>query len=192
MPRTFQSTPPRRPPAVTLACVCTLAGALGACGRGEARGAAATRAGGRESAAAPATARPGVAQAADTLEFYSASDLARIAAGLGSSTGKTLSDHPGYKYIQGRRTADGVPEVHDAWLDLGVVQAGRAVLVTGGHVVGGRMDSPGEHRGGVIEGGTARPVAPGDLYLIPAGVPHQYRVAAGDTLRYLTVKLPAR
>jgi len=156
----FHATPLRRSPAVARACACALAVALGACGRSEARGADHLSAGG---SAVPAAARPGASQAADTVEFYAAADLARIAAGLGTSTGKTLNDHPGYKYIQGRRTADGVPEVHDAWLDLGVVQAGRAVLVTGGRVVGGRTDSPGEHRGGVIEGGTARPVAPGDL-----------------------------
>jgi uncharacterized RmlC-like cupin family protein len=58
-------------------------------------------------------------------------------------------------------------------------------------VVGARVVSPGEHRGGRIEGGATRELGPGDLLVVPAGVPHQYLLGVGDTLRYLTVKVRA-
>jgi uncharacterized RmlC-like cupin family protein len=35
----------------------------------------------------------------------------------------------------------------------------------------------------------SRPFAAGDLMIIPPGVPHQYHIAAGDSLRYLTIKV---
>jgi mannose-6-phosphate isomerase-like protein (cupin superfamily) len=82
-----------------------------------------------------------------------------------------------------------VPEVNDRWTDVTIVQSGRATLVSGGRVTGSRVETPGEHRGGTITGGATRPVGAGDLMVIPAGVPHQYVIAAGDSLRYVTVKV---
>jgi beta-galactosidase beta subunit len=88
-----------------------------------------------------------------------------------------------------RRAANGVPEVHDEWIDVTWVQAGRASILTGGRVTGSHMESPGEHRGGRIVGATERPLAPGDLFVIPAGTPHQFLVATGDSIRYVTIKV---
>jgi uncharacterized RmlC-like cupin family protein len=51
------------------------------------------------------------------------------------------------------------------------------------------VEAPGEHRGGTIAGGASRAVGPGDLMIIPAGIPHQYVISPGDSLRYLTVKV---
>lgn len=124
-------------------------------------------------------------------EFHAASELSRIADELarGTTTAKTVAAHPALHYVQARRTANGVPEVHDDWIDVTVVQAGHATLLAGGRVSGDRVVSPGEHRGGVIDGGSRRPIGPGDLITILAGVPHQYEVARGDSVRYLTVKV---
>ena len=46
-----------------------------------------------------------------------------------------------------------------------------------------------EHRGGTMDGGTPRIISTGDFVMIPAGTPHRYEIAAGDSLRYLTVKV---
>ena len=129
-----------------------------------------------------------------TVEYYTAALLAHVGDSLsrGSTTGHTLGAHPDYQYLQIRRNRSGVPEVHDRWTDVTVVQAGRGTLLSGGRVSGSRVESSGEHRGGTIAGGTSRPVAAGDLMVIPAGVPHQYTIAAGDSLRYLTVKVRGR
>lgn len=126
-----------------------------------------------------------------TVEYYTAAQLAHVGDSLsrGPSTGHVLRAHPTYQYLQIRRHRSGMPEVHDRWTDVTVVQAGRGTLLSGGRVSGSHVETPGEHRGGTITGGTSRPVGAGDLMIIPAGVPHQYMLAAGDSLRYLTVKV---
>jgi mannose-6-phosphate isomerase-like protein (cupin superfamily) len=125
------------------------------------------------------------------FEYYTAAALNHIADSLsrGQSTGHRLGDHGTYQYLQIRRPRSGVPEVHDRWTDVTMVQSGRATLLSGGTVNGGHLESPGEHRGGTIAGGSSRPVAAGDLMIIPAGMPHQYLIASGDSLRYLTIKV---
>jgi len=139
----------------------------------------------------PETRNQAMSPTGDSVAVYAAGELATIAASLGHGpTGKTLGTSPSYSYIQGRRTVSGEPEIHDHWADIAVVQAGRATLLAGGHVQGAHDASPGEHRGGTIVGGTEHTIAPGDLYIIPAGVPHQIRLAPGETLTYLTVKAP--
>jgi mannose-6-phosphate isomerase-like protein (cupin superfamily) len=125
------------------------------------------------------------------VELYPASRLRQVGDSLarGQTTGHMLGSHETYQYLQIRRTTSGVPEVHDRWADVAIVQSGRGTLLSGGQVQDGHVESPGEHRGGTIVGGTARPVAAGDLIVIPAGVPHQYQIASGDSLRYLTTKV---
>lgn len=126
-----------------------------------------------------------------TVEYYTAADLDHVAQALsrGSTTGRTLRAHPTFLYLQIRRTQNGTPEVHDRWIDLTVVQAGHGTLLSGGQVTGSHAEKDGEHRGGTIQGGTSRPVGAGDVMMIPAGVPHQYLITPGDSLRYLTTKI---
>jgi mannose-6-phosphate isomerase-like protein (cupin superfamily) len=119
---------------------------------------------------------------ADSVEFFSAALLAK--------TARTVASHPSYQLVESRRIESGVPEVHDNWIDVAIVQSGRATLLVGGRVQGGQLASPGEHRGGSIIGGMQRPITPGDLFTIPAGVPHQYLIPRGDSVRYLTIKVP--
>ncbi len=97
-----------------------------------------------------------------------------------------------YKRVEELRTSNGRPEIHDDFEDVVLVRSGHANLLSGGHVVGSSVVSPGEHRGGTIVGGTSRALAPGDELTIPAGVPHQYFIARGGAFRYLTVKVPQR
>jgi mannose-6-phosphate isomerase-like protein (cupin superfamily) len=132
-----------------------------------------------------------VSQDGTDVEYYTAAALARVGDSLarGSTSGHMLRSHGSYQYLQIRRARSGVPEVHDRWTDVTMVQAGRASLLSGGSVSGSHVEAPGEHRGGTITGGTSRPVGPGDLMIIPAGIPHQYVIATGDSLRYLTVKV---
>jgi mannose-6-phosphate isomerase-like protein (cupin superfamily) len=127
------------------------------------------------------------------VEYYTAAELAHVGDSLarGSSSGHMLRSHESYQYLQIRRGKSGVPEVHDRWTDVTLVQAGHASLLSGGQVSGSHVETPGEHRGGTIAGGTSRPVTAGDLMIIPAGIPHQYVIAPGDSLRYLTVKVLA-
>lgn len=135
-----------------------------------------------------------VTAGASGIEVLPADRLGAVAATLanGSTTARSIFNHGSYWAVQARRVADGVPEVHDHWEDVAIVQAGRATLLAGGRVEGSRLQSPGEHRGGRIIGGTRHPIAAGDVVVVPVGVPHQYEVARGDSIRYLTVKAPPR
>lgn len=129
---------------------------------------------------------------ASTPEFFSAAELSRVADALshGSTTARTVAAHPEYHWVEARRVRDGTPEVHDDWSDLTYVQSGRARLLAGGRLTGGGVVSPGEHRGGTIAGGVSHAIASGDFFAIPPGVPHQYLIAPGDSIRYLTIKVP--
>jgi len=125
------------------------------------------------------------------VDLYTAAELSRAAAGLarGRSTSTVLARRPDQYYVEARRVANGVPEMHDDFSDVTFVQAGHATLHTGATVRGSRLDSPGEHRGGTIDEGTRRIIGTGDFFVIPPGTPHQYEVAPGDSIRYLTVKV---
>lgn len=153
------------------------------------------RAGGTPRLAAASDAAPTPRQETTTgsggIELYRAADLSRVADELarGGSTGRTVGAHRTYHYVVARRVASGVPEVHDQWIDVTIVQSGHAALLSGGRVDGGREESAGEHRGGTIVGGATHPLAAGDLFVVPAGVPHQFQLSRGDSIRYLTLKV---
>ena len=51
-----------------------------------------------------------------------------------------------------------------------------------------REVAPGELRAGTIEGGTTQELNVGDVFVIPAGVPHQF-VAVSDPFLYYVVKV---
>jgi len=89
----------------------------------------------------------------------------------------------------GRRDSDGVPELHEGFTDIFVVQRGTATLRYGGTVAGNKVTTPGEWRGGAIQNGTDTMLHPGDVVVIPAGIPHQVLPAAGQHFIYLTLKV---
>ena len=144
-----------------------------------------------EASDAPATPSRATLPGKGDIEFYPAAELSRIAAELakGATTARTVGAHQNFHYVQARRVVSGVPEVHDRWTDVTLVQAGHARLLSGGRVEGGRDASAGEYRGGTIVNGDAKVIGPGDLFVIPAGVPHQFQLARGDSVRYLTIKV---
>jgi glc operon protein GlcG len=103
-------------------------------------------------------------------------------------TGGLLLDTPRYKADAGRRTAPGEVEYHEHVADLMHVVEGSATVVTGGDMRDAREVGPGEVRARTVEGGTARQLGPGDVLVIPAGVPHQF-VAVSDPFLYFVAKV---
>jgi mannose-6-phosphate isomerase-like protein (cupin superfamily) len=87
------------------------------------------------------------------------------------------------------RDKDGVAEVHEKQTDIVVVQSGEATLVVGGEVVDRKAAGPGEFRGPSIQGGISKSLSPGDVFHIPAGMPHQFFVPAGKQITYFVVKV---
>ena len=114
----------------------------------------------------------------DTLP---AASLASIPLGRGS----------GYTYSFTHRDLTGVIEVHMQWTDVFVIQSGSATLVTGGSLGGAREATPGEWRDGRMTGSTSAKLKPGDVVIIPATTPHQFTLAPGEQVNYLTFKVAA-
>jgi Mannose-6-phosphate isomerase len=97
----------------------------------------------------------------------------------------------GYNYAFNHRDLTGAIEVHMEWTDIFVIQSGSATLLTGGSLAGAKESSAGEWRDGRLTGGTATKVKPGDVVIIPATTPHQFRLEPGEQVNYLTFKIAA-
>lgn len=83
----------------------------------------------------------------------------------------------------------GRPAVHPAEAEYAIVLEGSGTLVSGGAMADSKVSNANLVEGSRIEGGTTRPLGPGDVILIPAGVPHWFGIA-GDRLVLLGIKLP--
>lgn len=103
-------------------------------------------------------------------------------------SGGELTAGPGYLVSVAHRTAGGEVEIHDLETDTFHVLEGAATLVVGGTVIGLRTTAPGQHRGTAIEGGDTCTLRPGDVIVIPAGIPHWFKQVAG-IVRYYVVKI---
>jgi glc operon protein GlcG len=99
--------------------------------------------------------------------------------------GMPLTEVRGYKVHASRRTEPGVAEVHTKDTDIIYVLEGSATLVTGGTVVEGKTTAPDEIRGKEISGGETRNINPGDVIIVPAGVPHWFKDVKGPVLYYV-------
>lgn len=85
--------------------------------------------------------------------------------------------------------APGRPAIHPDEGEYAIVIDGAGTLVSGGTMVGATPTSPGLVEGTRIDGGTTRTLAPGDVILVPAGVPHWFGITGGK-LVLLGMKLP--
>jgi len=102
---------------------------------------------------------------------------------------ETIANFGNYNFMRVYRDSSGQAEVHDTMNDIFVVEAGEATLVTGGTVVDAKSTAAHETRGASIKGGTETKVAPGDLMTIPAKLPHQMKLSAGQTITYMAIKV---
>jgi len=103
-----------------------------------------------------------------------------------------IGDYGNHSLLVTHRQASGEAEVHETQADIFIVQEGAATLVSGGKVVGGRTTAPHEIRGASISGGERRPLAPGDIVHIPAGLPHQVLLGPGRQFTYTIVKVDTK
>lgn len=83
----------------------------------------------------------------------------------------------------------GRPAVHPAEAEYAIVLEGAGTLVSGGALADPATRNPGLVEGSRIEGGTTRTLSPGDVILVPAGVPHWFGIT-GERLILLGIKLP--
>lgn len=83
----------------------------------------------------------------------------------------------------------GLPAVHPAEAEYAIVLEGAGTLVSGGTLRDPKTRRANLVEGSRIEGGTTRALGPGDVLLVPAGVPHWFGIT-GDRLILLGIKLP--
>jgi mannose-6-phosphate isomerase-like protein (cupin superfamily) len=86
-----------------------------------------------------------------------------------------------------RREGDGASELHENQVDVITVVSGAGTLIVGGTMVDGKTTAPGEVRGTGISGGERHPMAPGDVFHVPAKVAHQMLVPKSLIIQVLKV-----
>lgn len=102
--------------------------------------------------------------------------------------GGSLGAAPGLTLSATHRNGKGQVEVHETETDVLYIQEGAATLMTGGQMVGGKQTAPGQWRGTSITGGETHRVVKGEVYVIPAGVPHWFSDVPGS-ISYFVVKV---
>jgi mannose-6-phosphate isomerase-like protein (cupin superfamily) len=86
-----------------------------------------------------------------------------------------------------RRDGDGEAEIHETQVDVITVLSGEGTLVVGGTAVDSHPTNPGEIRGKSIAGGTNHKMSVGDVFHIPANVPHQMLVPKSLVIQVVKV-----
>lgn len=99
--------------------------------------------------------------------------------------GQPLLETGAYKVHASRREGEGQAEIHERDTDIVHVLTGSATLITGGSAVAARAVAPEELRGDAIEAGESRRLAPGDVVVIPNGVPHQFKEVSAPFTYYV-------
>jgi mannose-6-phosphate isomerase-like protein (cupin superfamily) len=110
-------------------------------------------------------------------------DHDRVAAAFG--TGSPLIETDDYKIHASRRVVPGAAEIHTRDTDIAYVIQGSATLVTGGAPVDVKPIAAEELRGTAIRGGETRKLVPGDVVVIPNGVPHWFKEVEVPFLYYV-------
>lgn len=135
-----------------------------------------------------------VAQEVDELIYLPSARIAEAtraasAAAPAPVVAITLEQRDDHASLMVRRTESSGPELHELFDDVYVVQEGTAVLVYGGTYEGAQPTEPGEFRGGTITEGSRQTLAPGDVVVVPATVPHQVEIESGESIIYQVVKV---
>jgi quercetin dioxygenase-like cupin family protein len=113
-------------------------------------------------------------------------DPDKVAAAL--AKGGSLVTRPDLLVSGSHREKAGEVEVHDKETDVLYVLDGEATFVTGGKMVGGKVSRPGQWLGSDITGGQTRHIAKGDVFVVPAGVPHWFKEVP-KSISYFVVKV---
>jgi glc operon protein GlcG len=90
-----------------------------------------------------------------------------------------------YMVHASRREKPGMAEIHTKDADVVYVLDGTATVVTGGTAVEAKVTEPDELRGSSISGGETHALKKGDVFIVPAGVPHWFKEVSNPFLYYV-------
>ncbi|HEY0162134.1 MAG TPA: hypothetical protein VGB69_05610 [Edaphobacter sp.] len=127
----------------------------------------------------------------DKIDHYSTDELVAHAKEVGGDSplhSEIPGKYPNHYTMLVIRHADGQSEFHQKFADVFIILDGGGEIVTGGSMVGAKQTAEGEQRGDGISGGTTAPLKKGDIVHIPAGIPHQVKIAKGGHIVYFVVK----
>jgi quercetin dioxygenase-like cupin family protein len=113
-------------------------------------------------------------------------DPAKLAEAL--AKGGSLVTRPDLLVSGAHRETGGRVEVHDKETDVLYIVDGEATFVFGGKMVGGQVSRPGQWLGSDITGGETRHIGKGDVFVIPAGIPHWFKDVP-KSVTYFVVKV---
>lgn len=128
-------------------------------------------------------------------DYFSAQDIQKQLADLApkaqssGSSGSTLGDYTSHQLKLSVRTASGGAEAHAHYDDVFVVTQGQATLITGGTIDNPKTGNDGETQGPGIRDGSTQLISAGDVVHIPAGTPHQLKIAKGTLFSTIVVKI---
>ena len=124
-----------------------------------------------------------------TVQYRTPAEVA--AARASGETGTPVVTESDYRVLAVRRDKPGESEIHKTETDIFLVVDGKATIVVGGEMVGGREIAPGEMRGSGFKGGKDYVLDPGIVLTIPNGTPHWIRETTAG-FRYVVVKTRSR
>jgi quercetin dioxygenase-like cupin family protein len=113
-------------------------------------------------------------------------DPERVAAAL--AKGGPLVTRPDLLVQGSHRESAGQVEVHDKETDVLYILDGEATFAYGGQMVGGKVSRPGQWLGSDITGGQTRHIGKGDVFVVPAGIPHWFKEVP-KSVSYFVVKV---
>lgn len=127
--------------------------------------------------------------------FWTAAQMADLDKKLLSSLDATKGSHvdmmpTGHSFfmVTHRESSSPSGEVHQKYGDFALVRSGEGGILAGGKLMGSQQKGPNELRG-KIEGGTLHRLKAGDVYYVPANVPHQTIVEPGKHFRVEMLKV---
>ena len=113
-------------------------------------------------------------------------DPDKVAAAI--AKGGPLVTRPDLLVSGSHREKGGEVEVHDKETDVLYIVDGEATFVYGGKMVGGKVSRPGQWLGSDITSGQTRHIVKGDVFVIPAGIPHWFKEVP-KSVSYFVVKV---
>ncbi len=104
-------------------------------------------------------------------------------------SGAKLADYGSHAIQLSTRARSGGAEVHAHFDDIFVVTQGQATLITGGSLIDPKTGPNGESKGSGIRDGHSQVIRKGDIVNVPAGTPHQLKIAPGEVYASIVIKV---